>query len=53
MPKKGQKTVTLSGESLKELEIYYEDELKTSFYKISFAQFITAHALRDIERGKK
>ena len=50
MAKPGQKTVTLTGKTLKALEAYYKKELSTSMYKISFAEFVSAHALRDLER---
>lgn len=52
MPKPGQKTVTLGGKTLAALEKYYKKELSTSMYKISFAEFVSAHALRDLERTK-
>lgn len=51
MAKPGQKTVTLTGKTLKALETYYKKELSTSMYKISFAEFVSAHALRDLERA--
>ena len=51
MPKEGQKTVTISGKTLKALERYYKEELSKSMYHISFAEFVTKHAIRDIERG--
>lgn len=51
MPKEGQKTLTISGKTLKTLERYYKDELGKSMYHISFAEFVTKHAIRDIERG--
>lgn len=50
MAKPGQKTITLTGKTLKALEGYYKKELSQSMYKISFAEFVSAHALRDIER---
>jgi hypothetical protein len=50
MPKPGQKTVTLGGKTLAALERYYKKELSSSMYKISFAEFVSAHALRDLER---
>jgi hypothetical protein len=50
MPKEGQKTVTLSGEALKMLGRYYKEELNRSMYRISFAEFTTKHAIRDLQR---
>lgn len=50
MPKEGQKSITLGGKTLAALERYYKKELSRSMYKISFAEFVSAHALRDIER---
>jgi hypothetical protein len=50
MAKPGQKTITLTGKTLLALEKYYKKELSTSMYKISFAEFVSAHALRDLER---
>jgi hypothetical protein len=50
MPNEGQKTVTISGKTLKTLERYYKEELSKSMYNISFAEFVTKHAIRDIER---
>ena len=50
MAKPGQKTITLTGKTLIALEKYYKKELSTSMYKISFAEFVSAHALRDLER---
>jgi voltage-gated potassium channel Kch len=46
----GQKSITLGGNTLAALEKYYKKELSTSMYKISFAEFVSAHALRDLER---
>ena len=51
MSKPGQKTVTFGGKTLAALEKYYKKELNTSMYKISFAEFVSAHALRDLERS--
>ena len=51
MPQEGQKSITVSGKVLKTLERYYKDELSKSMYHISFAEFVTKHAIRDIERG--
>ena len=48
MAKPGQKTITLTGKTLIALEKYYKKELSTSMYKISFAEFVSAHALRDL-----
>jgi hypothetical protein len=50
MPREGQKTVTIGGKTLKILERFYKKELIKSLYHISFAEFITKHAIRDIER---
>jgi hypothetical protein len=50
MAKPGQKTITLTGKTLLALEKYYKKELSSSMYKISFAEFVSAHALRDLER---
>ena len=50
MPKEGQKSITIGGKTLAALEKYYKKELSTSMYRISFAEFISAHALRDLER---
>ena len=49
MAKPGQKTITLSGKTLKTLEDYYKKELRSN--KISFAEFVSAHALKDLERN--
>jgi len=46
----GQKIITLGGKTLAALENYYKKELGTNMYKISFAEFVSAHALRDLER---
>ena len=46
----GQKSITLGGKTLAALEKYYKKELSTNMYKISFAEFVSAHALRDLER---
>lgn len=53
MPKEGQKTLTISGKTLKTLERYYKEELSKSMYRISFAEFVTKHAIRDIEKGEE
>ena len=53
MPKEGQKSITLGGKTLVTLEKYYKKELSTSMYKISFAEFVSAHALRDMERSSQ
>jgi hypothetical protein len=45
----GQKSITIGGKTLASLEKYYKNELSTSIYKISFAEFVSAHALRDLE----
>ena len=50
MPKPGQKTITLTGKTLASLEKYYKKESSESMYTISFAEFVSKHALRDIER---
>jgi hypothetical protein len=47
----GQKSITIGGKTLAALEKYYKKELSTSMYKISFAEFVSAHALRDLERA--
>jgi hypothetical protein len=53
MAKIKQKTVTISGEKVLEiLEKYYKEESDKSMYHISFAEFLTRHAIRDIEREK-
>lgn len=49
MTKAGQKTVTLSGEPLKELERRY-DIAKRARPGLSFASFITESALMELER---
>ncbi|CAN5359770.1 hypothetical protein BH18THE2_BH18THE2_37170 [soil metagenome] len=53
MPKEGQKTVTIGGKTLKTLDRYYREEQSKSMYHISFAEFVTKHAIRDIEREKQ
>lgn len=53
MPQKGQKTITITGKILTDLERYYKKELSTSMYSISFSEFVCKHALRDIERGEE
>lgn len=53
MAKAKQKTVTISGEKVLEvLERYYKEELDKSTHRISFAEFLTRHVIRDIEREK-
>jgi Na+-transporting methylmalonyl-CoA/oxaloacetate decarboxylase gamma subunit len=47
----GQKSIMIGGKTLAALEKYYKKELSTSMYKISFAEFVSAHALRDLERA--
>ena len=44
-----QKSITIGSKTLAALEKYYKKELSTSMYKISFAEFVSAHALRDLE----
>lgn len=51
MPNKGQKTITVSGETLKNLEKRYELE-KRKNPKISFASFISDSAIIELERRK-
>ena len=46
----GQKSITIGGNTLAALEKHYKKELSTSTYKISFPEFVSAHALRDLER---
>ena len=46
----GQKSITIGGKTLAALGKYHKNELSTSMYKISFAEFVSAHALRDLER---
>ena len=51
MAKTKQKTVTISGKKVLEvLERYYKEESDKSMHRISFAEFLTRHAIRDIER---
>jgi hypothetical protein len=53
MAKAKQKTVTISGKKVLEvLERYYKEESDKSMHRISFAEFLTRHAIRDIEREK-
>jgi hypothetical protein len=53
MAKTKQKTVTISGKKVLEvLERYYKEESDKSMHRISFAEFLTRHAIRDIEREK-
>lgn len=49
LPKPGQKTVTMSGKVLKELEERYESEKKVR-PNLSFASFISESALIELER---
>lgn len=49
MPKPGQKTVTMSGEALRQLEKKYEEEKKRR-PSLSFASFISESALMELER---
>ncbi|HEY7777788.1 MAG TPA: hypothetical protein VIA09_04535 [Nitrososphaeraceae archaeon] len=49
MPNKGQKTVTVSGETLKKLERRFELE-KRKNPKISFASFIADSAIIELQR---
>jgi hypothetical protein len=49
LPNKGQKTVTVSGETLKKLEKKYE-LAKRKNPKISFASFISESAIIELER---
>jgi len=51
LPNKGQKTITVSGETLKNLEKRYELE-KRKNPKISFASFISDSAIIELERRK-
>jgi hypothetical protein len=51
LPKPGQKTVTVSGKALKELEFKYKLE-KTKRPNLSFATFISESALIELERRK-
>lgn len=51
MPKLNQKTVTVSGRALKELESKYKQE-KTRHPNLSFATFISESALIELERRK-
>lgn len=49
MPKRGQKTITVSGKSLLELERKYSIE-KTKHPNLSFAAFVSESALIELER---
>lgn len=51
MPKPGQKTVTVSGKALTELEYKYKIE-KTKHPNLSFATFISESALIELERRR-
>jgi hypothetical protein len=51
MPKPGQKTVTVSGKALRELERRYKLE-KTEHPNLSFATFVSESALIELERRK-
>jgi len=51
MPKPGQKTVTVSGRALRELELKYEME-RDKHPDLSFATFISESALIELERRK-
>ena len=51
MPKPGQKSITVSGRSLSELERKYAAE-KTKRPKLSFAAFVSESALIELERRK-
>ncbi|HKQ22206.1 MAG TPA: hypothetical protein VJS91_09215 [Nitrososphaeraceae archaeon] len=51
MPNKGQKTITVSGETLKKLQKKYDLE-KQKNPKISFASFISDSAIIELERRK-
>ena len=53
MPQAGQKSLTLGGETLRRLKEHYVKENSESPYPISFAQFISSHALNDIARKSK
>lgn len=53
MPKEGQRTVTFSGQNLKCLEQYYNEEQKHMMYHISFAEFIAANALKGLKLNDK
>jgi len=49
VPKSGQKTVTMSGKMLKQLEAKYEEE-KVRRPNLSFAAFVSESALMELER---
>ena len=49
LPKRGQKTITVSGKSLSELERRYNIE-KTKHPSLSFAAFVSESALIELER---
>ena len=49
MPQKGQKTITISGKTLKKLEQKYQLEA-TKQPKLSFASFIAESAIMELER---
>ena len=49
MPQKGQKTITISGKTLKKLEQKYQSEV-TKQHKLSFASFIAESAIIELER---
>lgn len=51
MPKPGQKTITVSGRSLSELENKYATE-KTKRPSLSFAAFVSESALIELERRR-
>ncbi len=51
MPQVGQKTVTMSGDILKELMKEYENEAKKR-PSLSFAGFISEYAMMELERRK-
>jgi hypothetical protein len=51
LPKPGQKTITVSGKSLAELEHKYNIE-KTKHPNLSFAAFVSESALMELERRR-
>jgi hypothetical protein len=51
LPKRGQKTITVSGKSLSELERRYSIE-KTKHPNLSFAAFVSESALIELERRR-
>jgi hypothetical protein len=51
LPKPGQKTITVSGKSLSELEHKYSIE-KTKHPNLSFAAFVSESALIELERRR-